>query len=77
METAGKNLKGLCVMKKLNEMSRQEVEEVVNKQFLPVMAMEAPCQAFVIPVTPEFCDVTRAWHEALEIYLKEHFDESN
>lgn len=64
-------------MKKLYEMSKQEVEKILEKNFLPVMAMDAPCQAFVIPVSPEFCEVTRIWHEALEIYLKEHFDESD
>lgn len=64
-------------MKKLSEMPKQEIEGIAKKQFLPVMAMETPCQAFVIPVTPEFCEVTRIWHEALEIYLKEHFDESD
>lgn len=64
------------ILKKISEMSKQEVEEIANKQFLPAMAMEVPCQAFVIPVTPEFCEVTIIWHEALEIYLKEHFDES-
>lgn len=68
---------GSCGMKKLNEMSRQEVEKIANKHFLPVMAMEVPCQAFVIPVTPEFCEVTRIWYEALEIYMREYFDESN
>lgn len=63
-------------MKNLSEMTKQEVEEIANKQFLPVMAMEAPCQAFVIPITTEFCEVTKIWHEALEIYIKEHFNES-
>lgn len=64
-------------MKKLIETSKREVQEIANKQFLPVVAMEAPCQSFVIPVTPEFCEVTNIWHEALEIYLKERFNEPN
>lgn len=64
-------------MKKLYEMSKQEVEKILEKNFLPVMAMDVPCQALVIPVSPEFCEVTRIWHEALEIYLEEHFNESD
>lgn len=64
-------------MKKLNEMSKQEIENITKKQFLAVPVKEMKMCEYVIPVTPEFCEVTRIWHEALEIYLKEHFDESN
>ena len=64
-------------MKQLSEMSKQEVEEIAKKNFLPVMDMEAPSQAFVIPISPEFLEVTKIWHEALEVYLKEHFNESD
>lgn len=65
------------ILKNLSEMSKQEIEEIAKKQFLPIMAMEVTCQTFVIQVTPEFCEATRIWHEALEIYMREHFDESN
>lgn len=65
------------ILKKLSEMSKQEVEEIANKQFLAVPVKETMKCEYVIPVTPEFCEVTRIWHESLEIYLKEHFDESN
>lgn len=64
-------------MKKLSELSKQEVEEIAKKQFLAVPVSVIKDCNYAIPVSPEFCEVTRIWHEALEIYLEEHFDESD
>lgn len=61
-------------MKKLSEMSKQEVEEIANKQFIAVSVNGIKNYEYVIPVSPEFLKVTNIWHEALEIYLKEHFE---
>lgn len=61
-------------MKKLSEMSKQEVEEIANKQFIAVPIKEIKKCEYAIPVSPDFCKVTNIWHEALEIYLKEHFE---
>lgn len=64
-------------MKKLSEMSKQEIEEIKKKQFLAVPVRGIKDCDYAIPISPEFCEVTRILHEALEIYLKEHFDESD
>lgn len=64
-------------MNKLSEMSKQEIEQILKKQFLAVPLKEINECEYVIPVSPEFCKTTRIWHEALEIYLKEHFNESS
>lgn len=64
-------------MKKLSELSKQEVEEIAKKQFLAVPVGDIKDCAYAFPISPEFCEVTRIWREALEIYLKEHFNESD
>ncbi len=62
------------ILKKLSEMSKQEIEEIKKKQFLAVPVSDIKDCNYAIPVSPEFCEVTSIWHETLEIYLKEHFD---
>lgn len=64
-------------MKKLSEMSKREVEQIVKKQFLAVPVRDIKDCDYAFPVSPEFCEVTRIWHEALEIYMEEHFNESD
>lgn len=61
-------------MKKLSEMSKQEVEEIANKQFVAVPVKGIKNYEYAIPASPEFLKVTNIWHEALEIYLREHFE---
>lgn len=67
------------ILKKLSEMSKREIEEIKKKQFLavPVSDIKGCDYDYAIPVSLEFCEVTSIWHEALEIYLKEHFNESD
>ena len=62
-------------MKRLSEMSKQDVEEIAKKQFLAAPVSDIKDCNYAILVSPEFCEVTSIWHEALEIYLKEHFNE--
>ena len=62
------------ILKRLSEMSKQEVEEIAKKQFLAVPVQDIKDCGYAFPVSHEFCEFTRIWHEALEIYLKEHFD---
>lgn len=62
------------ILKRLSEMSKQEVEEISKKQFLAVPVRDIKDCAYAFPISPEFCEVTGIWHEALEIYLKENFD---
>lgn len=62
------------ILKRLSEMSKQEVKEIAKKQFLAVPVSDIKDCNYAIPVSPEFCEVTRIWHEVLEIYLKENFN---
>lgn len=64
-------------MKKLSEMSKREVEEIANKQFIAVPVKEIKNYEYAIPVSSEFLKVTNIWHDALEIYLKECFNDSD
>lgn len=62
------------ILKKLSEMSKREIEEIKKKQFLAVPVSDIKDCNYAIPVSPEFFEFTRICHEALEIYLNEHFD---
>lgn len=64
-------------MEKISEISKKELEKIADRSFLPVQAHTLLANAMVIPITGEFLDTTRIWQEALEIYIKEHFDESD
>lgn len=64
-------------MKKLCEMSKQEIEEIKQKKFFTVPIEGIENCNYAILVSPEFCKILKIMNEALEIYLKEHFNESD
>lgn len=47
------------ILRKLLEMSKQDVEEIAKKQFLAVPVSDIKDCNYAIPVSPEFCEATR------------------
>lgn len=63
--------------RKLSELTKEELIEIADEKFLPLRSGEIGADSLVIPLKNDTIEIMSIWNEALRLYIKEHFNESD